>query len=90
MTLDELLALLPDNNTGAIDAADLRTIVTDLFTKAGAAAAGVVSVAGDVSALASRVTGVEGGLSTVNQNFDALFGQVQNHESRIGALEQAP
>lgn len=31
MTLDELLALLPDNNTGAIDAADLRTIVTELW-----------------------------------------------------------
>lgn len=30
-TLDELLALLPDNTSGAIDAADLRTIVTDLF-----------------------------------------------------------
>src|SRR5262245_52811150 len=31
MTLAELLALLPDNNTGDIDAADLRTIVTELF-----------------------------------------------------------
>lgn len=31
MELNELLALLPDNNTGAIDAADLRTIVTELY-----------------------------------------------------------
>src|SRR5262245_11244469 len=31
MTLDELLALLPDNTTGEIDAADLRTVVTELF-----------------------------------------------------------
>jgi hypothetical protein len=31
MSLEELLALLPDNNSGAIDAADLRTIVTELF-----------------------------------------------------------
>jgi len=31
MTLDELLALLPDNDTGEISAADLRTIVTDLY-----------------------------------------------------------
>lgn len=30
-TLDDLLALLPDNNTGAIDAADLRYIVTELW-----------------------------------------------------------
>ena len=34
MTLDEMLALLPDNTTGEIDAADLRAIVTDLFEKA--------------------------------------------------------
>src|SRR5215204_1236659 len=31
MTLEELLALLPDNDTGAIDAADLRTVVTELW-----------------------------------------------------------
>lgn len=30
MTLAEMLALLPDNDTGEIDAADLRTIVTEL------------------------------------------------------------
>jgi hypothetical protein len=32
-TLDELLALLPDNTTGKIDAADLRTIVTELWDR---------------------------------------------------------
>lgn len=31
MTLDELLALLPDNTTGDISAADLRTVVTELW-----------------------------------------------------------
>lgn len=31
MTLDELLALLADNDTGDIDAADLRTCVTELW-----------------------------------------------------------
>jgi len=31
MTLEEMLALLPDNSVGAIDAADLRVIVTELF-----------------------------------------------------------
>lgn len=30
MTLDELLALLPDNTTGEISAADMRTIVIEL------------------------------------------------------------
>jgi hypothetical protein len=34
VTLDELLALLPDNDTGDISAADLRTIVTDLYEAA--------------------------------------------------------
>jgi len=34
MTLDEMLALLPDNTTGEIDAADLRAIVTDLYDAA--------------------------------------------------------
>jgi hypothetical protein len=34
MTLDELLALLPDNNTGAITPADMRTIVTELYNAA--------------------------------------------------------
>lgn len=32
MTLASMLALLPDNTTGAIDADDLRTIVTELAT----------------------------------------------------------
>ena len=39
MTLEELLALLPDNTTGEIDAADLRTVVTELFNKTAAAEA---------------------------------------------------
>jgi len=34
MTLDELLALLPDNDTGDIGADDLRTIVQELYIAA--------------------------------------------------------
>ena len=34
MTLDEMLALLPDNTTGQIGADDLRSIVTDLYHSA--------------------------------------------------------
>jgi hypothetical protein len=33
MTLEELLALLPDNETGQIGADDLRTVTTELWTK---------------------------------------------------------
>lgn len=48
MTLDELLALLPDNSSGAISAADIRTIVTDLFnhTSAVEARVGALEVGG--------------------------------------------
>jgi len=34
MTLDELLALLPDNTSGEISPADLRAVVTDLYDAA--------------------------------------------------------
>jgi len=34
MTLDEMLALLPDNTTGEISPADLRAIVSDLYDAA--------------------------------------------------------
>jgi hypothetical protein len=34
VTLDDLLALLPDNTTGQISPADMRTIVTELFNAA--------------------------------------------------------
>jgi len=35
MPLADLLALLPDNTTGEISPADLRTIITDLYTTSG-------------------------------------------------------
>ena len=34
MDLADLLALLPDNSSGEISPADLRTIVTELYTDA--------------------------------------------------------
>jgi hypothetical protein len=34
VTLNDLLALLPDNNVGAISPADMRTIVTELYNDA--------------------------------------------------------
>ncbi len=39
-TLNDLLALLPDNNTGDIDASDLRAIVTALWERAAGSLAG--------------------------------------------------
>ena len=43
MTLDDLLALLPDNTTGAISPADMRTIVTELYNDANPAYLNVVN-----------------------------------------------
>lgn len=58
MTLEELLALLPDNTTGAIDADDLRTIVTELWNQGAA-------IQARVAALETR-DGGDGYLATVN------------------------
>jgi len=44
MTLEEMLELLPDNDTGAIDAADLRSVVTGLYELAQGLAAKVNAV----------------------------------------------
>ena len=48
MTLDEMLALLPDNTTGDISAADLRAIVTELY-HLGASASQVFAYRGATS-----------------------------------------
>lgn len=53
MTLEELLALLPDNTTGAIDAEDLRVIVAELYKKDAELEARVIAVeasGGEISA----------------------------------------
>lgn len=66
MTLDEMLALLPDNTTGEIGADDLRTIVTEIWN-------GFVAANGRVSALEQ-----ETGHATVNDawQLDAGAGAV--------------
>ena len=43
MTLDDLLALLPDNSSGAISPADMRTVVTELYNDANPAYVNVVN-----------------------------------------------
>jgi hypothetical protein len=43
MTLDELLALLPDNTAGEIGADDMRTITTELYNKGALFATGTVA-----------------------------------------------
>jgi hypothetical protein len=58
-TLDELLALLPDNDVGAIDAADLRAVVEGIFELGAAVEARVSALELEVADLAGSVgTGV--------------------------------
>jgi hypothetical protein len=61
VTLDDLLALLPDNTSGDIAAADMRTIVTELWNQgAGVQAAGQAAYV----SLDDRVAALEGGTAT--------------------------
>ena len=72
-TLDDLLALLPDNTTGDIDAVDLRTIVTELwnYTVAVQTDLNLVGVEGQnaVVALNARVTALEQDANKIGDSF---------------------
>lgn len=57
-TLAELLALLPDNTTGEISAADLRAVITGVWDEAATATA---ALQGEVTALDARVDALEAG-----------------------------
>lgn len=76
MTLEELLALFPDNTTGDISAADVRTAITELFNTTAA-------VKATADANAAQIV-------TLGSNMDALFSQVQAIDARVTALENAP
>lgn len=70
-SLDDLLALLPDNNTGEISAADLRTVVTGLWNRV--IVGGLQSDGTLVGAPAGwSAVMVEGGLYTVTHNLGTL------------------
>src|SRR5262245_30769071 len=65
-TLDDLLALLPDNTTGAIDAEDLRTIVTALWDNDAALYSTGQS---ELQALKARVSALEETTNTHGASF---------------------
>lgn len=79
MTLAELLALLPDNTTGAIGADDMRTVTTELFNQPYTPP--VVSVDGETGAVnltdnytrLLHVTAVQAGNYTAAPNEFVLF-----------------
>jgi len=58
--LDDLLALLPDNVTGDISPADLRTVVTELYNDANPPYANVVNQGPATLAVAAAWTAVPG------------------------------
>jgi hypothetical protein len=79
-TLEELLALLPDNTTGAIDAADLRTIVTDLYTTSAA-------LLDELSTLDSQVSEVTGQTAQNTANLSAVTGEVATLSTDFDGLQ---
>lgn len=93
MTLEELLALLPDNNTGAIDAADLRTIVTELYTRddtnAAAADGRLDALEAGTAALDGRLDQAEANITTLQSDLNALEATVAINSDRLDDLELA-
>jgi hypothetical protein len=60
VTLDDLLALLPDNTSGEISPADLRTVVTELYNDANPVYANVVNQGPAALAVSAAWAGVPG------------------------------
>jgi hypothetical protein len=94
MTLEEMLALLPDNDVGAIDAADLRVIVTELFTIADTArttaeaASGVANDAyGQISAISTTADAAHTAATAAENSAAAAQTQVSALTPRVTALE---
>ena len=76
MTLDDLLALFPDNTTGQISAADLRTAITELYHHANPAFANVVNQGPAtlaVNAAFQPVPGTTGFPFTLTDPQDVMF-----------------
>lgn len=82
MTLDEALALLPDNTTGQISASDLRDIVTAMWGTDDALSAriGVLEAAGDLHTIV--------GVWQVNQTVGAApsTGQVTKDQAAFSSV----
>ena len=88
MTLDDLLALLPDNTTGAISAADMRTIVTELYNDANPAYINVVNQGPATLAVNAAFVAVPGTnpyALTLTQADDLQFVLSLNVDSMVNA-----
>jgi len=87
-SLDDLLALLPDNTTGDISPADMRTIVTELYNDANPPFANVVNQGPATLAAAGTWTPVPGTSSypfTLAENQDVMFVLSLNVDSAVNS-----
>ena len=86
MTLDDLLALLPDNSSGQISPADMRTIVTELYNDANPAYINVVNQGPATLAVNAAFTPVPGTTAypfTVDDAQDVQFVLSTNVDSMV-------
>jgi len=83
MTLEEMLALLPDNTTGAIQAADLRIIVTELYGYTELQETRWTALDPRIATLELAVTELQTGLAGQTTALEQLA-------ARVAALEARP
>ena len=86
MTLDDLLALLPDNSSGAISPADMRTVVTELYNDANPPYINVVNQGPATLAVNAAFTPVPGTTAypfTVDDAQDVQFVLSTNVDSMV-------
>jgi len=86
MNLDEMLALLPDNNSGEIDAADLRAIVTQLFNDTADTNTLIGNIMADIlpalTDLTNRVQTLEPEVAQLTRDVNDLTGRVEILETK--------
>lgn len=91
MTLEDMLALLPDNEVGGISAQDMQTIVTGLMENITVNADALVQVQTDLDQVRANVDFLYNTrLPQMDTNFTALYNDVQLIEARVTALEGGP
>lgn len=94
MTLEEMLALLPDNITGSIDADDLRAIVTQLYNDTATVSAMVAALEQDQANTDDNVTALGNALTALDDRVDvaeaataALDSRVSAHDAELASLD---
>jgi len=87
MTLAELLALLPDNDTGEISASDMRTIITELFNDTAQVASDLAAMTDDVTDLGTQVSGLSTEVAGLAFQVASLDTDVSDLTAALAALD---